>query len=211
MQDKIWTLEKLKEESNLGLFYRRNNPYLIEIDRLLKEYEAIPKELVETEVNALLLISNACRIYIDRRPASHRGGAVLVLYTQTIHRANLLTTQHIIGHSLGHGLQGWARARAAVKPLLQGVAGSNGKAHYILDENYWPEIAIENHFPLSRPTFYGPSPMALWKNSDTHLNFIDWLREYYIPHLINQGKGELLWERLSQGVSYLDSIQRADK
>jgi len=205
MPDKIWTLKEFKEESNLGLFYRRSNPSLIEIDHLLKEYESLSKDLVETEVNALLLISNACRKYIDRRPASHRGRAVLVLYTQTIHLAKLLTTQHVIGQSLGHGLQGWARVRAAVNPLLQGVAGSNGKAHHVMNENYWPEMIIENHFPLSRPTFYGSSPMTLWKSSDTHLNFIDWLRECYIPHLINQGSGELLWERLSQGFYYFDS------
>ena len=52
MPDKIWTLKEFKEESNLGLFYRRSTPSLIEIDHLLKEYESLSKDLVETEVNA---------------------------------------------------------------------------------------------------------------------------------------------------------------
>ena len=211
MLNELWTEIEFIEESSLGLSCRRKNIYLLNIDKRLREYGKLSKESFAEEADKLLLICKACKIYVDNKPAGHRAAAVITLYAQALNRVEKLASQRVTGQSLGYGQEGWAKVRAVVKPLLNGVAGSNGKAHHILDEEYWPEMIVENHFPLTHPIFDTPSPLSVWKNSSTHLNFIDWLRELYIPDMLKQNSGPILMYKLDKGVSYLNSAQREDK
>jgi len=211
MLKEIWTEEKFIEESNLGLGNRKSNIYLANIDKHLSEYKFLSKASSGEEANKLLLICKACKKHADQTPRGHHAVAVMTLYAQAMNRARILAARQITGHSLGHGYQGWGKVRAAMRPLLQGVGGSRGKAHHLLNEHYWPEMVLEKHFPLVHPIFDSPSPLTVWKASSTQLNFVDWLREYYIPEMIDKDIGEFLLYKIVKGVAYLDREQRDDK
>lgn len=211
MHNKIWTEEEFIQESDLGSFDRAKNIHLKTLDTLLKDYQCLAQDSFELEADKLLTICKVCKKYEAQKPVGHSGTAVMTLYAQALNRVTMLTRRQVTGHSLGHGQQGWGKVKAAVKPLLQGVAGSGGKAHHILDPFYWPEMIIEKHYPLAHPIFDNPSPFSAWKSSSTPLNFVDWLREVYIPNMIGTDIGQILSYKLNKGVTYLDSAQREDK
>lgn len=208
MPDKIWTIEEFKKQSNLGLFHRRANVYLAHIDTLLQHYKIITLETPDLEANLLLMICDACQKYYHRKPANHRAAAVMILHDQALKRAKALTLQLVTGDSSGHGLRGWAKVRAAVKPFVVGITG---KTHHRLHQDYWQEALIPGHFPLARAIAYSKDPLSIWKTSSSPLSFLDWLREFYIPDMFDNKKGEELLRRLQMGVTYLDSAQREDK
>lgn len=211
MQNGIWTLSEFKKESSLGIFHRRSNIYLTSIDQLLSAYPEQSKESPIYEANLLLKICDACQQYYNHKNTNHRATAVITLYEQVKKRITVLINQKVTGNSLGHGQQGWGKVRAAVKPLVQGVEGSAGKARHLLNSHYWHETILNDHFLLSRVTPDAKDPLSEWKESSSPLNFIDWLREYYIPNMVNQHKGrDILWQ-LRTGVKYLSTEEREDK
>lgn len=210
MPHKIWTLNEFKHESNLGILHRRNNIYLKKIDELLSHYHRQNKESSSLEVNILLSLCDACQNYYNNKSEGHRATAVIALFEQLKKRVSTLIAQKITGQHLGHGHQGWAKVQAAVRPLVQGVSGSAGQTRRLLHNHYWHEVILKDHFLLSRVTPDARDPMAEWEASSSPLNFIDWVRETYIPELIEKRKGrDILWQ-LRSGVEYLNDAQRED-
>lgn len=210
MPQTIWTLREFEHESSLGIFHRRSNPYLKTIDSLLSHYHLQNKQSPSLEVNLLLSLCDACQEYCDNKITSHRATAVIALFGQIKKRVSTLIAQKITGQHLGHGHKGWAKVQAAVNPLVQGVSGPAGQTRRLLHNDYWHEVIIQDHFLLSRVTPDARDPMAEWKASSSPLNFIDWVREMYIPDLIEKRKGrDILWQ-LRSGVEYLDEAKRQE-
>lgn len=203
--DRIYSEQEFKNLTNLGFFHRRDHKKLTLIDSLLRKYHS--ENSLNEAATVLINIVVACQDFYYEQPQNSRVRAVIELHHQALTRVKNIVKQNITSHSLGYKKESWKRAKAAITPLVRG-AKSQSK---LLSEQYWPEALVKEHFPLI-DIVGSRNPFEIWKTTTTDsLNYVEWLKERYIPDTLETERGQQLLLRFSNRVQYLDKYQREEK
>ncbi|MDN7143753.1 hypothetical protein KC131_24180 [Pseudomonas sp. JQ170] len=189
---------------------RRGNRELTLIDQLLLEHQRTNYRSVRKEILSLMNIVNACWGFLNKKSQNRKVSAIIELHYEAITEIEYLVNQRVTWDSPYATKRGWARVKAAVPVLFKG-ANSQTRT---LRPDYWQEALNKDHFALRRD----PSdPFESWKKSDAvqeHHNdweYIEWVRNHYLPKLISDGNTKELFLRFFNNVKYLGWHQREEK
>ncbi|MNJ22242.1 hypothetical protein D3C77_166100 [compost metagenome] len=189
---------------------RRGNRELTQIDQLLLNYHRTSYRSVRKEIQSLMDIVNACLGFLYKKPQNHKVSAVIELHYEAIIRVEHLVNQRVTWDSPYATKRGWGRVKEAIPILFKG-ANSQTRT---LRPDYWQEALIKDHFALRRD----PSdPFECWKKTDAvqenhnDWDYIEWVRNHYLPKLISDGKTQELFLRFFNNVKYLDRHKRGEK
>lgn len=179
------TLEEFRQRTSSRFLGRRNHARYAYIDLLLGELACAaaivqPRERGRQTIEILLLLIEECDNFPQRHPVSSSAPVIQDVRQQALAHARDVLTEVVQSRSLGHGKTGWARLKAVIAPVIRGARANC----LVLNTDYWGEAVIEGHYPFGGRNG-SVDCLEMWKFSASRANYVDWLREDYIPRIAN--------------------------